>query len=70
VTVAVARRVVRNLDVPVRGVGARVGAVDPEVACVEGPGCRVASRRILRGFGMLVSHVAVPGSLRAVGRRA
>ncbi len=58
---ATARRVARNLDVLVRGVGGRVDPVEPQVECVEVPECRVGAQRILGAFGLLLGRVAVAG---------
>ena len=58
---AAANRVARNVDVLIRGLGARQ---DPELPIVEAmvvPEIPVASQRILYAFGRLVGHVAALG---------
>ena len=57
--VSLAKRVARNVDVLIRGVGARAGTVEPRVSCVETPECRVGAQRNLCALGLLAGRVAV-----------
>ncbi len=54
----VARRVARNLDVLLRGVGAAAAGASPEVEFLTVPPCPVVSQRMLCDFGLLLGHVA------------
>jgi hypothetical protein len=65
-----AQRVARNVDVLVRGVGARVDAAAPQVECVEAPECRVGSQRILCVFGLLLGRVATAGQETALDAKS
>ena len=57
---SVARRVARNLDVLLRGMGAAVdGGVGPEVEFLTVPACPVVSQRSLCAFGLLLGHCAL-----------
>jgi len=56
---SVARRVARNLDVLLRGMGAAVdGGAGPEVEFLTVPACPVVSQRSLCAFGLLMGHCA------------
>ena len=57
--VSLAKRVARNVDVLIRGVGARAGTVEPRVSCVETTECRVGAQRNLCALGLLAGRVAV-----------
>ena len=65
-----ARRVARNVDVLVRGVGARVDAAEPLVEFVDVPECRVGSQRILCAFGLLLGRVAAAGQETALDAKS
>ena len=56
---SVARRVARNLDVLLRGVGGAVDSTGPEVEFLTVPACPVVSQRCLCAFGLLLGHVAL-----------
>ena len=52
-----AQRIARNVDVLVRGVGARVEAGSTEVEFAETPDCRVVSQRVLCALGVVMRQV-------------
>ena len=54
-----AQRIARNLDVLVRGVGARVEASGAQVEFAEAPECRVGSQRVLCALGVLMRQVGL-----------
>ena len=54
-----AQRIARNLDVLVRGVGARVEAGGTQVEFAEAPECRVGSQRVLCALGVLMRQVGL-----------
>ena len=56
--VSASRKLARNVDVLVRGVGAQVGAIEPRVEFMNVPECRVFSQRSLCAFGSVLSCVA------------
>ena len=66
-----ARRIALNVDALLRGVGARVDAVEPVVEFADRvPECRVNSQRVLCSFGLLLGRVAAVGQEAALDARS
>ena len=55
--VSVQRRIARNIDALVRGVGAYLGSQEPDVEFLDVPRCDVGSQRLLCSFGLVMRYV-------------
>ena len=55
----VAKRVVRNIDALLRGVGAHVDTTELEIKFLDVPACHMRSQRILCCFGLVLQHVGL-----------
>ena len=65
---SVARRVARNLDVLLRGMGAVVdGGVRPDVEFLNVPACPVVSQRSVCAFGLLLGPMRFAREYFSVG---
>ena len=56
--VSASRKLARNLDVLVRGVGSQVAGMEPQVEFMDVPECRVSAQRSLCAFGSVLGCVA------------